>query len=178
MAIDSITVNGNQYDWGSVQVTIDGIPLIGVAGIKYSDKRERSFAYGTGKAHAPRGRTRGKYSAEAGITLWKDSADDFRLYLASRDPSFSGSFGNTEFLLDVQYFEDDLGLVDVQLLRCCVVGDDSSEEENADPTKEEFGLSVFQIVRNGVTLFDNSDGGVAGVISSIVGGISGALGGL
>ena len=147
MAIDSISVNGNQYDWGSIQVLIDGLPLIGVAGIKYSDKRERTFAYGTGKAHAPRGRTRGKYSAEASITLWKDSANDFRQYLASRDPNFSGSFGNAEFLLNVQYFENDLSLVDVQILRCCVVGDDSSEEENADPLKEEFALSTFQIVR-------------------------------
>lgn len=171
-SIDRVSINGNMYSWGSVSVFCDGLPLIGVCGVKYSDKRERVKAYGTGRHHAPRGRSRGKYSAEGSLTLWKDTAADLRIYLASR--SGTGSYGDTEFQLSVQFFENDTDLHDVQLVRACIAGSDTSADENPDPLKEEIPLDIIAIIRDGVTLFDNTDAGIAGIVGQVAGALGSA----
>jgi hypothetical protein len=165
-AIDLVSINGNQLSWGSCSFAVDGIPIIGVKGCKYADKRERVKSYGAGRAHAPRGRTRGKYTAEASGTFHKDTASSLRAYLAARGGG--ATYGDTEFTFGVQYFESDTGLVDVQLQRCVYSGTDATDEENPDPLFEEVVLDPMLIVRNGLTLFD-ADEGFAGILGAALG---------
>lgn len=154
---DAIRVNGNQYDWGSITIKIAGEDYTGFTAVSHSQKRERGKAYGTGRHHAPRGRTGGKYSAEGKITGWKGSVQALRAALAGQ-ASDGVSYGNTVFQVVVQYFEDDETPITEELVDCVIASEDASHEEGTDPLKEELGLDIMYVKKNGLTLFDNSDG--------------------
>lgn len=153
---DQIRVNGNQLDWGSIVIKVQGEEFYGFTAVSHSQKRERTKAYGTGKHRAPRGRTRGKYSAEGKITGWKGSVEALREYLASLSAD-GQSYGDVEFQVVIQYIEADEKPITEELVDCVIASEDASHEENTDPLKEEIGLDVMYIKKNGRTLFDNSD---------------------
>ncbi|AKT38254.1 hypothetical protein [Chondromyces crocatus] len=153
---DAIRVNGNQYDWGSIKVKILGEEFYGFTAVSHSQKRERAKAYGFGKHRAPRGRTRGRYSAEGKMTGWKSSVEALRAFLASQSPDGT-NYGDVEFDIVIQYIEPDETPITEELFQCVVASEDASHEENTDPLKEEIGLDVMYIKKNGRTLFDNSD---------------------
>lgn len=155
---DQIRINGNQLSWGSIKVKLDGQPYYGFTSLTYGDKRERVKAYGMGKHQAPRGRSRGKYSTDP-VKLGgpKSSIQALREALAAKSED-GVSYGDVEFEVIAQYFESsELGIT-VQCERCVFVANSSSEEEGADPLKEEIELDTMKIYRNGLTLFDSSEG--------------------
>jgi len=152
---DDIRVNGNLHSWGSIVVKVDDERYYGFTSINYSDARERVKAYGMGRHHAPRGRSRGKYSVEpVQITGHKGSVQTLRKALA--DAGDGESYGDTEFQVIVQYIEKDDTPITVELDRCVWTKNTSSEEEGPDPLTEDFELDCMLIRRNGLTLFDNS----------------------
>ena len=154
---DPIRVNQNQLSWGSIRVTIDGDVFTGFSGISYADKRERVKAYGMGKHQAPRGRSSGKYSTEpVKLTGWKGSIQILLIQLAARSPD-QRSYGNTEFVISVIYSEPAEPNVDVEITGCVIVGVSASDEESADPLKEELEIDCMAIRRNGLTLFDSTE---------------------
>lgn len=155
---DQIRVNGNQLSWGSIVLKLDQELFTGFTGISFADKRERVKAYGQGRHHAPRGRSRGKYTIEpVKLTGWKSSVQIFRTQLAAR--SLDGkSYGDVEFQVIVQYVEADETPLTVAIERCVWAGNSSSDEENPDPLKEEIELDAMLIRRNGLVLFDASQG--------------------
>ena len=94
---DPIRVNENQHSWGSIILKLDYEPFTGFTAIAFADKRERVKAYGMGRHHAPRGRSRGKYTIEpVKLTGWKGSVAIFREQLAARSVDGS-SYGDVEF---------------------------------------------------------------------------------
>lgn len=155
---DAIRVNGNQLSWGSITVKCDAERFSGFVSIKYADKRERVKAYGMGRHHAPRGRSRGKYSTDP-VTLsgWKASCQELRRQLAALSPN-GESYGDVEFQIVVQYVEADETPITVELERCVITGGTSSEDEGPDPLKEDMEIDCMLIRRNGLVLFDNSEG--------------------
>jgi hypothetical protein len=156
---DLIRVNGNQLSWGSIVLKLDQDVFTGFTGISFADKRERVKAYGMGRHHAPRGRSRGKYTVEAvKLTGWKKSIALFRKQLAARSPD-SKSYGDVEFQIVVQYTEpgDDTELT-VSIERCVWTGNSSSDEESPDPLKEEIEIDAMLIRRDGLVLFDALQG--------------------
>lgn len=155
---DAIRVNGNLFSWGSIILKIDQEPFYGFTGITYADKRERVKGYGMGRHHAPRGRSRGKYTIElAKLTGWKSSIQAVRVQLAARSAN-GQSYGDVEFQIIVQYVESDEAPMTVALERCVWAGNSSSDEENPDPLKEEVEIDPMLIRRNGLVLFDSSQG--------------------
>jgi hypothetical protein len=154
---DAIRVNDNQYDWGSIVIKVDGDEFYGFTAVSHSQKRERSKAYGTGKHRAPRGRTRGRYSAEGKITGWKSSIQALRKKLAALSAD-GKSYGDAVFQVVIQYIEADEEPITEELVDCVIASEDASHEENTDPLKEEVGIDIMYIKKNGLTLFDNSDG--------------------
>lgn len=155
---DQIRVNGNMHSWGSIVVKIADERYYGFTSISYGDKRERVKAYGMGRHQAPRGRSRGKYSTDpVKLAGPKASCEALRVALASR--SVDGkSYGDVEFEVVTQFIETGENPMTVQLKRCVVVEEASSHEEGADPLKDEMTLDTMQILRNGKTLFDSSQG--------------------
>lgn len=155
---DQIRVNGNQLSWGSIVLKLDQDVFTGFTSISFADKRERVKAYGQGRHHAPRGRSRGKYTIEpVKLTGWKGSVQIFRKQLAARSAD-GKSYGDVEFQVIVQYVEADETPLTVAIERCVWAGNSSSDEESADPLKEEIEIDAMLIRRNGLVLFDASQG--------------------
>jgi len=156
---DQIRVNGNAFSWGSIVLKLDGERFYGFTGITFADKRERVMGYGMGRHHAPRLRSRGKYSCDpVKLTGWKNSVQIFRLALASRSVN-QLAYGDVEFQTLVQYVEaqnSNETPMTVEIDRCVWTGNSSTDEESADPEKEEIEFSCFLIRRNGLTLYDSS----------------------
>jgi|SRR6185369_3887925 len=155
---DQIRVNGNIVSWGSITLRVDDEIFTGFTSLSYSDKRERTAVYGMGKHHAPRGRTRGRYSVEATkLKGPKSTMHALRTKLASLSQD-GNSYGEYEFHLSASYIEDFEPEMYVDIERCVYVGTSSSEEESPDPLQEEIEISAMAIRRNGMTLFDGSGG--------------------
>jgi hypothetical protein len=155
---DQVRINGNQFSWGSIVLKCDGDRFYGFTGVSFADKRERVKAYGMGKHQAPRGRSRGKYSVDpVKLTGWKSSIQELRAALALQAEDRI-SYGNVEFTIVVQYVESGENPMTVELERCVLVGNSSSDEEGADPLKEELEIDCMMIRRNGLVLFDASEG--------------------
>lgn len=155
---DEVRINGNQFSWGSIQMKIAGERYHGFTAIAYGDKRERVKAYGMGRHHAPRGRSRGKYSTDpVKVTGWKSSLQALREALAAL--AFDGvSYGDVEFDIVVQYTEADESPITVEIERCVWTSNPTSEDESPDPLKEEAEFDCMLIRRNGLVLFDSSEG--------------------
>lgn len=156
---DKIRVNGNIVSWGSITIKFDGERYYGFTSVSYADKRERVKAYGMGRHQAPRGRTRGKYSTDP-VKLGgpKSSIQALRAALAAK--SADGiSYGDVEFQTVVQYVEtDEAEAQTVEIEDCVWMSNSSSEEESPDPLKEEIELDCMKIRRNGLVLFDSTEG--------------------
>jgi hypothetical protein len=155
---DSIIVNGNQYNWGSLIAKIAGEPYSGFTAITYADKRERVKGYGMGRHQAPRGRSGGKYTIEnPKITGPVDSMIALRAALAARSRD-KVSYGNVAFEWVLQYVENDMIPMHVVLERCVVVGFSANHSEGPDNLLEECELDCMLIRRNGLVLFDQTKG--------------------
>ncbi len=155
---DQIRVNGNLYSWGSIKLKIDGDLYHGFTSIAYGDKRLRVKGYGMGRHHMPRGRSSGKYETDP-VKLGgpKSTIQALRADLARRAPDRK-SYGNVEFLIVVQYVEPDEAPMHVEIGRCVLVANSTTDEENADPKAEEVEIDCMWITRNGLTLFDATEG--------------------
>lgn len=158
MSADPIRINGNQFSWGSIILTCGGQQYNGFTSISYGDKRERVKAYGMGRHQAPRGRSRGKYTTEpVKLGAWTGSAELFREVLAAL--SGNGlSYGDVECQVLVQYVDTGEKSMTVEIERCVYVSTSTSNEEGAELLKEEVELDCMYIRRNGLTLFDSTQG--------------------
>lgn len=155
---DPIRVNGNAHSWGSIYFKIDGDRFYGFTAIGYADSRERAKGYGMGKHHAPRLRSRGKYTTEpVKVTGWKSSVQKLREKLAALSETGT-DYGDVEVEIVVQYIERGDSPIDIEIERCVWTKNESSDEENPDPLKESFEMDCMKIRRNGLVLFDSSEG--------------------
>lgn len=155
---DEIRVNRNQISWGSIIFKVDSERFTGFTSISFSDKRERVKAYGMGRHHAPRGRSRGKYTIEpVKVVGWKGSVAALRAGLAARAAD-GKSYGDVECQIVVQYVDTGEVPLTVEIDRCVWSSNASSEEEGPDPLKEEIEFDAMLIRRNGLVLFDASEG--------------------
>jgi hypothetical protein len=155
---DQIRVNGNLYSWGSIKLKIGGELFYGFTSIGYADKRERGKTWGMGRHHSPRGRASGKYSTEP-VKLGgpKDTIDALIKQLAAQAPD-RVSYGNVVFQILVSYVEPGQDGINVELDDCVVASISSSDEENADPKATEIEIDCMRIRRNGLSLYDQTEG--------------------
>ena len=156
---DKLRVNGNIVSWGSVVCKIDGERFSGFTAVSYADKRERVKAYGMGKHHAPRGRSRGKYSTDpVKLKGPKSTFQAMRDKLAALSAD-GVSYGDVEFPITLQYVETDDGeSMIVELEQAVWMSNNSGEEESPDPLQEECEFDIMRIRRNDKVLFDASEG--------------------
>lgn len=155
---DEIRVNGNVHSWGSITVKVDGDPFHGFTSIGYGDARERSKVYGMGRHHAPRGRTRGKYTTDP-VTIKgpKSSVDALCAALAQRSTSGT-SYGDVPFQIVVQFTETEETPITVEIEDCVITKISASHEEGPDVLVDEIEADCMKIRRNGKVLFDESEG--------------------
>jgi hypothetical protein len=155
---DQLRINGNAVSWGSIILKLNGESFTGFTQISYGDKRERSHVWGMGRHHAPRARTRGKYTPDAvKISGPKGSAQALRNMLALKAVD-GRSIGDVVFQINVQYVEVGDIPMNVLIQDCVLIGDASSHDEGPDYLKDELEVSCMRIWRNGQTLYDASAG--------------------
>lgn len=155
---DQVRINGNFHSWGSVIIKINGEPFTGLTEITYSDKRERVKGHGIGPHQGPRGRSRGKYTADdAKMSVYRDTGADLLASLAAL--SGNGlSYGDVVFPVVIQTIEPGNRPLTVTLDRCCITAANEPNQEGTDPLMTELTLDVMAIYRNKLTLWDSSRG--------------------
>lgn len=155
---DPIRVNGRFYSWGSITFKVNGERYYGFDSINYGDKREYVQAYGMGRHHAPIGRSEGKYSTDVvKVRGLKHAVQALREAIAKLSAD-EKSYGNVDFQGIVQFIKATGEEITVELDRCAWMNDSAGHEESADPLKEEFELQVMLIRRNGLHLYDGTEG--------------------
>lgn len=157
---DQVRINKNIVSWGSIKVKCAGETFHGFDMLAYGDRRTRTKHYGMGRHHAPRARTSGKYEVDV-VKLRgpKGTVQALRQKLA--DAGDGTSYGNTPCQVIAEFVEADDTPMLVEIEDCVICSDTSSHEENTDPLKDEIELDAMMIRRNGLTLFDSSEGSPA-----------------
>lgn len=153
---DEIRINGAQVSWGSIKVKIAGDTFHGFTSLSYGDKLEVVQAYGMGKSHAPRGRSRGKYIIDP-VKLGgpPSSMNALRAKLASMSDD-GESYGLVEFLIVAQYLETGEPPMTAEIENCRYVANVENREESAEVLKDECEINAMLIRRNGLTLFETT----------------------
>lgn len=90
-------INGNYYDWESIEITLPGGTLIDVNEISYQDEKEITEVYG--KGGMPRGYGRGNYKAEGKLTLKREEFN--------RMAALVGTFETAPLPIVCRYANDD-----------------------------------------------------------------------
>lgn len=159
MSIDEISINGNTHGWGSIKMKYAGERFYGFTGITLGDKLTEVLGYSSGRHYAPTHRTGGKYEIDpCKCTGYLAAVQAFREFLAKQSPSGKTVFG-IEWQTIIEFFEPALGdPILWEINRCKWVENAMTREENPDPTKEDFGFQGMSVARNGIVLYDDSEG--------------------
>lgn len=154
---DGISVNGVDYSWGSITFKCNGAIFSGFTKISYGDKRTRTKGYSAGRHHAPTHRSNGKYEVDPSkVTGYKDELQALRAWLALQSPD-GVSYGNVEFQGVIQFEERDK-LHQIDLVDLVWFEDSAAHEESPDLLMEEVSFDPMRILRDGLCLFDASEG--------------------
>lgn len=121
-----MAINGNLYDWESVEISLPNGVAVGIQEISYSDERPIEPVYGKGAV--PRGYGRKNYKASGSLTLDKDEFERLR--------SAQGGtvYNKTPFSISAAYANDDQDTVTDTLPDCMVTKADTSAKQEDDNT--------------------------------------------
>lgn len=130
-----MAINGNQYDWESIEIQLPSGSAVGITEISYSDERPVEGRYG--KGGKPRGYGRKNYKASGSVTLDRDEAERLRKALG-------GSFYKTQpFVISVSYGNDGQKTVTDKLPDVMITKTDTSgkqDDDNAGVMKLDFNI--------------------------------------
>jgi hypothetical protein len=141
-------INGRRFDFTSVELFINGVPIIGraISSIAYSDSLEPGVVRGA--SALPIGLTRGEYSAECTIEMPKEEAKDFLGALAAT--SVGLGYMEARFEVQVAYSEAPVGATRRDLLNGCRVKRvDESHSRGTDGLTVRLECFVQYISRDG-----------------------------
>ncbi|MDY0348767.1 MAG: hypothetical protein RBR13_08050 [Tenuifilaceae bacterium] len=119
-------VNGNLYDWESVEIMLPGGLAIGVTEISYNDERAIEARYGKGAT--PRGWGRKNYKAAGSMSLDRDEFERLRAALGG------SVYKAKPFPIIAKYGNDDQPVVVDTLPDCMVTKQDTSGKQEDDNT--------------------------------------------
>lgn len=103
-------VNGQSYDWESIEVNLPYGPIIQIESIEYGDKQEAEANYGRGDK--PTGFGQGNYSAEGKLTIKREELIKLEAYRVAQKKA--SIYKLPLFPIVVSYANDDqLTIVDV-----------------------------------------------------------------
>lgn len=131
-------VNGRNYDWEDITVTLPGGDVVGITEIKYSDGQSIEARYGKGAI--PRGYGRGNYEASGSMVLDRDEWERLKSELASG----GGIYDHEPFTIVVGYANDNMGNITDTLKNCKISkfdgGGGSQGDANVSPISCEFTI--------------------------------------
>ncbi len=147
MGATQTIVNGNRHSWTSITLDADGLLIGGITSVDYSDNLEPGTPFGTDPVAL--GYTRGKYTADFSIEMYRAEFEALKLRLGVAGVGFMESTG----IYNVAYIEKSLNggepIMDVIVGRISKV--ESSNSEGTDASKVKLTLKVIEpILWNGV----------------------------
>lgn len=116
-------INGNHYDWESVEIITPAGPAVGITEISYNDERPVKGRYGKGAK--PRGIGRGNYQASGSCVLDRDEFERLRLIQG-------GSLYKGSLTIVVSYANDDMPRISDILKGVYVTKQDTSGKQGED----------------------------------------------
>lgn len=141
-------INGNRYDFSSVEVLVEGVPYRGIKAIDYEESLDGQKQWGT--SARPLGRTRGKYDAKASLEIFVEDAVVLRQVLAGAS---GGGWGEAIFTVVIAYAELAVSPPNVvKLFGCRVMKPAASHAQGNEGLTERWELDVMDITRNGISL--------------------------
>ncbi len=124
-----MAINGRNYDWEDISVTLPHGEAVGISEIKYSDEQSLEARYGRGSV--PRAYGRGNYSASGSMVLDRDEWERLKKELASSSPT-GGIYDHKPFTTVVNYANDDMGNVTDTLKSCKITKFDGGGGSQGD----------------------------------------------
>ncbi len=138
-----MSINGNYYDWESVEIQLPNGTAIGVQNISYNDERPVEARYGKGSK--PRGYGRKNYKAGASMELDLDEAERLKAALGDY-------YSGPPFVIVVSYANDDQPAVFDTLPDCKITKVDSGGKQGDDNTGvRKFDLTILSPIKWGGT---------------------------
>jgi hypothetical protein len=169
MSIDVVR-QGRVCSWSDNRFKVWDEVLTGVTKISYGVKRNRTLAYGQSRAHAPIGKTNGKFEPETlKVTMHRHTWSGVGGYSTGlrqslMDQASDGkSIGNVDNIpILVQLYNpggSSSGPVEstIEFQGCALVSDAKSIEENPDPEFVELEFIFERCIEDGATLYDSSE---------------------
>ncbi len=147
MALGFPLVNGNRFDYTSIEAIVSGVPYRGVKAVNYSDSLDKAKQYGT--SARPLGKTRGKYDADASLEIFKEEAIVLRTALAAL--AGGDGWGEVDFTLVVAYAEAGQP-VTVDTVQASVQKCEDGHAQGNEGLTEKWTLTVMEVKRNGLAL--------------------------
>ena len=147
MSIAYPLINGNRFDYSSIEINLDGLIYRGVKSIDYSDQLIPGKVKGTSAMAV--GRTRGDYEAEASIEVFKEEWALLAAGLASKPP-----YGLGEVTFGVVVAYADFGAVTVvdTLGACRIKKPSESHAQGSEGLTVKIDLDPLYILHNGIAL--------------------------
>ncbi|AMK10851.1 hypothetical protein [Pseudodesulfovibrio indicus] len=139
-----MSVNGNLYDWESVEVQLPNGVAVGITSINYNDERPIEARYG--KGNVPRGYGRKNYKASGSMELDRDEAE------ALREALGGSVYSGEPFQIVVSYGNNDMPTVTDTLPKVKITKQDSGasqDDDNAGAVK--YDLNIIAPIKWGGT---------------------------
>ena len=132
-------INGNRFEWASVEVRCDGRRYLGCKSLNYSQELAPGEVYGN---HAQKlSRTRGELKQDGSLEMFKDEADDLI-------ETFGDGYMEKVFDIVANY-QESARIKTVILHGCRIKKVDDSHQQGTDALTTKFDLDVMWIERNG-----------------------------
>lgn len=140
MPITYPQINGNRYDFSSVQITVAGLKIFGVKSINYKGALDPGEVRGN---HAQIiGSTRGKYTAEGSIEIYKLEFSEMVRVLGFLQLGFM----EVRFDVDVHYNEPGQDVITDKLRAVRIKSHEDSPAEGNDPSTTKCDLHIGLIL--------------------------------
>lgn len=136
-----VTENNNKFSFVSLAISLAGRTYTEITGLNYADTLNRSFVYGTSPYAL--GRTRGVYSAAAGLSILKEMHVQLIRFLGK-------GWAAKEFDIVCSYTEVGQPQVTDQLVSCAFANKKDAWRYGPDPLYMETELTVIKIIRDGI----------------------------
>jgi len=140
-------INGNRYDYSSVEILIQGVPYRGIKSIDYSDSLDPAKQYGT--SARPLGRTRGKWDGDGSLEIFKEDAAIIRPVIAALG---QGGYGEANLTIVVAYGEPTVGIITDTLIGVRIKKVSDSHAVGNDGITEKWDLDLMDLLRNGISI--------------------------
>jgi hypothetical protein len=133
-------INGREYGWADIIVTIGGTPLTGIRGIKFNKTQEKENVYGASRNPVSRGY--GRVTCTASITLLAATIFGLQLGAPRGDLNRISPFPITVL------FQPDAGPLQIFVLKDAEFTENPQEWAEGDMSKEiELPLLISDIVK-------------------------------